>query len=74
MAGLKSVYVITLGSFSFPAMYIAFSMIVLNLALAIVLTPIFNVIGLRRGKDETAPSDYDTDERLPVEAGREALG
>jgi SSS family solute:Na+ symporter len=73
-ANLKSVYVISLGSFSFPAMYIAFSMIILNLALAIILTPIFNVIGLRRGADATSPTDYDTEERLPVEVGREALG
>jgi SSS family solute:Na+ symporter len=73
-AGLKSVYTITLGSFSFPLMYIAFSMIVLNLVLAIVLTPIFNVIGLRRGSDATSPADYDTEERLPVEVGKEALG
>jgi len=73
-AGLKSVYVIALGSFHFPAMYIAFSMIVLNLVLAIILTPIFNVIGLRQGKDVTSPADYDTEEGLPVEVGREALG
>ena len=74
VAGLKSVYTITLGGFSFPAMYIAFSMIVLNLVLAIILTPIFNVIGLRPGTDATAPSDYDVEERVPVEAGKEALG
>ena len=74
VAGLKSVYTITLGSFSFPAMYIAFSMIVLNLVLAIILTPIFNVIGLRRGRDTTSPDDYEEEERLPVEAGKEALG
>jgi len=55
-------------------MYIAFSMIVLNLVLAIILTPIFNVIGLRQGKDATSPADYDTEEGLPVEVGREALG
>jgi len=73
-AGLKSVYVITIGSFSFPGMYIAFSMIVLNLILAIILTPIFNVIGLRRGKDVTSPADYDAAEELPVEVGSEALG
>src|SRR5215471_7670140 len=72
-AGLKSVYVITIGSFSFPGMYIAFSMIVLNLILAIILTPIFNVIGLRRGKDVTSPADYDTVEEVPVEVGSEAL-
>src|SRR5258708_33970125 len=50
-AGLKSLYTISIGSFSFPAMYIAFSMIVLNLALAIILTPISNGVGLRRGPD-----------------------
>ena len=73
-ANLKSVYAITIGSFSFPGMYIAFSMIVLNLVLAIILTPIFNVIGLRRGRDITAPADYDVEEALPVEVGKEALG
>src|SRR5229473_4304212 len=73
-AGLKSLYTISIGSFSFPAMYIAFSMIVLNLVLAIILTPLFNVIGLRRGRDVTSPADYDVEEPLPVEAGREALG
>jgi len=73
-AGLKSLYTISIGSFSFPAMYIAFSMIVLNLVLAIILTPIFNVVGLRRGRDVTSPADYDVEERQPVEAGREALG
>jgi solute:Na+ symporter, SSS family len=49
-------------------------MIILNLILAIVLTPIFNIIGLRRGRDVTAATDYDAEEVLPVEAGREALG
>jgi len=73
-AGLKSVYTITIGSLSFPTMYIAFSMIVLNLVLAIILTPIFNVIGLRRGQDATSPTDYDEEIREPVEAGKEALG
>ena len=73
-ANLKSVAAIRIGSFSFPAMYIAFSMIVLNLLLAIILTPIFNVIGLRRGRDVTADTDYDVEEALPVEVGKEALG
>src|SRR5260370_23564293 len=43
-AALDSVYTISLGSFSFPAIYIAFSMFVLNLFLSIILTPIFHVI------------------------------
>jgi solute:Na+ symporter, SSS family len=73
-ANLKSVSAITIGGLSFPGMYIAFSMVILNLILAIVLTPLFNVIGLRRGNDATSPTDYDTEEALPVEVGREALG
>jgi SSS family solute:Na+ symporter len=74
LAGLKSVFTITIGSFSFPAMYIAFSMIILNLVLAIILTPVFNVIGLRRGQDTTSPADYEAEERIPAEVGKEALG
>jgi SSS family solute:Na+ symporter len=73
-AGLKSVYTITIGNFSFPAMYIAFSMIIVNLILAIILTPIFNVIGLGSGRDVTEKTDYDLEEAMPVEVGREALG
>src|SRR6266568_4281628 len=73
-AGLKSVYTITIGNFSFPAMYIAFSMIVVNLVLPIILTPIFNVIGLRSGRDVTAQTDYDLEEAMPIEVGREELG
>src|ERR1700730_10469607 len=63
-AGLKSVYAISIFGLSFPAMYIAFSMIILNLILAIVLTPIFNIIGLRRGRDITVATDYDVEEAL----------
>jgi solute:Na+ symporter, SSS family len=57
-------------------LYTAVSALVLNLLLAIVLTPIFEAIGARRGHDITAPTDYD-EERAPdepVEVGREALG
>lgn len=73
-AGLKSVFVISIGGFSFPGMYIAFSMIILNLVLAIILTPIFNAIGLRSGQDKTAPADYDAEEASPAESLKEALG
>jgi solute:Na+ symporter, SSS family len=44
-----------------------------NLLLAVVLTPLFNTIGLNRGPDATAPGDYDEEGALSVEAGREAL-
>jgi SSS family solute:Na+ symporter len=74
VAGLKTLYAISLFGISLPTMYIAFSMVVLNLILAIILTPIFNVTGMRRGKDLTLPADYEEEETLPVEAGKEALG
>ena len=73
-AGSKSVYAISLFGINFPATYTAFSMIIANLLLAIILTPIFNVIGLGRGRDVTSATDYDVEEALPVEVGREALG
>jgi hypothetical protein len=44
-----------------------------NLVLAIILTPIFNGIGLRRGEDSTQPTDYDVEVELPEEVGQEAL-
>ena len=46
------------------------------LLLAIILTPIFEAIGARRGRDLTSPTDYDED-LAPVEAREpapEALG
>jgi SSS family solute:Na+ symporter len=70
-AGLSAVYPV----FG-VLMYSAFSAFVLNLLLAIILTPVFEAIGARRGKDLTSPTDYDEDLAPvePVEAGREALG
>jgi hypothetical protein len=48
----------------------------LNLALAAILTPIFEAIGARRGQDVTSPTDYDEEHALrePAEVGSEALG
>jgi solute:Na+ symporter, SSS family len=57
-------------------LYTAVSALILNLLLAIVLTPIFEAIGARRGRDITSPADYD-EERAPdepIEVGHEALG
>jgi len=57
-------------------LYTAISALILNLVLSIVLTPVFELLGARRGRDVTAPSDYD-EELAPVEAvevGKEALG
>src|SRR5437588_6985366 len=66
-AGLKAVYPV----FGIP-MYAAFSAFVLNLSLAIILTPIFEAIGARRGDDLTSPTDYDEElaPKEPVEVGR----
>jgi solute:Na+ symporter, SSS family len=72
-AGLKAVYTISIGSFSIPPMYAAFAAIIVNLVLAIILTPIFNGIGLKRGADSTQPTDYDVEVELPEEVGQEAL-
>ncbi len=74
-AGLKAVYPLALGSLSLSS-YTAFIVLIVNLVLAIVLTPVFEAIGARRGQDLTSPSDYD-EERAPVEAQEpapEALG
>ncbi len=53
--------------------YAAFAALIVNLVLAVVLTPIFQTIGLRSGKDVTSPADY---EYAPIESKeplREAL-
>jgi solute:Na+ symporter, SSS family len=73
-AGFKALYAISIGSLSIPPMYAAFAAIIVNLILAIVLTPIFNGIGLKRGTDSTKPADYDAERVLPEEVGEEALG
>ena len=57
-------------------LYVGISALILNLVVAVVLTPIFEAVGLRRGRDLTSPTDYEEEEAPvePVEAGREALG
>ncbi len=56
--------------------YIGVSALILNIVVAVVLTPIFEAVGARRGRDITQPSDYDEEQAPvePVEVGREALG
>ena len=57
-------------------MYVGFSALLINIILAAALTPIFEAIGARRGRDLTQPADYDEEDAPvePVEVGREALG
>ncbi len=74
LANLTSVYAITLGPLSLPPMYAAFTAVVLNVVLAIILTPVFEAFGARRGADETSVSDYEEELVLVPEGGVEALG
>ncbi|HKE39293.1 MAG TPA: sodium:solute symporter family protein [Casimicrobiaceae bacterium] len=50
-------YPLSLFDYTFPG-YSAFYTVVLNLVLAVVLTPIFNAAGARRRRDETVVADY----------------
>ncbi len=56
--------------------YTAVTALMINLVISIVLTPVFEAVGAKRGQDITSPADYE--EALapvePAEVGREALG
>jgi solute:Na+ symporter, SSS family len=54
--GLTSIWPIAIAGFSLPG-YTALYTLVLNLLLAVALTPLFNAIE-RQTKDETVPADY----------------
>ncbi|HEY6451936.1 MAG TPA: hypothetical protein VIX87_04995, partial [Steroidobacteraceae bacterium] len=55
---LTPTYPLSLGGYTFPG-YTAFYTLLLNLLVAIVLTPVFNGLGARRAAiDETAAADY----------------
>ena len=55
---LTPIYPLALGGFTFPG-YTALYTVVLNLAITIVLTPIFNALSVpAKPFDETAPADY----------------
>lgn len=57
-------------------LYTAVTVLVLNLAIALILTPIFNVLGAKNGQDATLPNDYleETAPVEPVETGVEVSG
>lgn len=74
LANLASVYAVSIGGFTLPPMYSAFTAVILNLVLAIVLTPVFEMIGARRGSDETSVADYEEELVFVPEHGAEALG
>jgi len=57
-AKLTPTYPLVIGAHIFPG-YSAFYTVILNLVIAIILTPVFNAIAARRGPmDETVAADY----------------
>jgi SSS family solute:Na+ symporter len=75
--GLKSaVYALTIGPWHIPGAYEAALALLLNLILSVILTPIFEALGAKRGDDQTVPGDYEEEltPEKPAEVGREALG
>jgi SSS family solute:Na+ symporter len=54
---LKPAYPLKLGGWSLPG-YTAFYTLILNLAIAVVLTLAFNALGARKPADETVAGDY----------------
>ncbi len=69
----KAPLVQTYAIFGVPV-YAAFAALIVNLILAVVLTPIFQSIGLRSGRDATTPADYEYAPAEPKEPLGEALG
>jgi len=72
-APLLQTYTFTIGGVAIPV-YIALAALILNLVLSIVLTPIFEAIGLKSGKDATTPADYESAPAETKESIKEALG
>ncbi len=72
-ASYTSTYVFTIGGNKY-AVYSAVTSVALNLVIAVVLTPIFSLLGLRSGKDVTSAADYTAAVPEVKEAIPEALG
>jgi SSS family solute:Na+ symporter len=56
-ARFTSTYPFHLGGHVY-VVYVALAGLVLNLVLSVVLTPVFNALGVGRGEDRTQPQDY----------------
>jgi SSS family solute:Na+ symporter len=54
---LTTTYPLVIGGYTFPG-YTAVYTVVLNLLIAVILTPVLNALGARGGADETSASDY----------------
>jgi SSS family solute:Na+ symporter len=55
--GFSPIYPLTVFGYALPS-YTAFATLILNFAVAIVLTPLFNAMGAERGHDETRVEHY----------------
>jgi SSS family solute:Na+ symporter len=53
----QQVYTFVIGGQPFT-LYIGISGLIFNLLLVVILTPLFNLFGVRRGRDMTTPDDY----------------
>ena len=69
----STVFTFNIGGQKF-GVFEALSSVVLNLIVAVVLTPIFRAAGLAPGKDATRPADYEAAPREGIEPVPEALG
>ena len=62
MAGAQhfqsSIYPLALGDWTFPG-YAAFYSLIINLLVAVILTPVLNAFGAPAGEDATHPADYE---------------
>ncbi len=56
-ANLQAAYPLSIGGYSFPG-YTAFYTLILNLFVAAVLTPVFNLMSAGKPVDETVAADY----------------
>jgi solute:Na+ symporter, SSS family len=65
----STVFPITLGSLTIP-MYAAVPALAVNLLLCVSLTPLFRMLGVSAGRDDTTPADF---EAHPVPGSSEAL-
>jgi hypothetical protein len=54
---LSNTYALSIGSYTLPG-YTAVYTVILNLAVAIALTPLFNALGSRNSTDQTISGDY----------------
>jgi SSS family solute:Na+ symporter len=54
---LSNTYPLVVGSYTFPG-YTAVYTVILNLLVAVILTPVFNMLGARNAPDQTVPADY----------------